>query len=234
LWRKVLGIAEEATMRDDPDRTPAVVMPDDEPPLDAAASAALIAEQRAKVAAQTDVDGRLLLGTWGLAWLIGFGALYAVAGDRPVLDWSPTAAGIVFVGCLVSAMVITAVHIARRTAGVHGTSAVQGAMYGWAWFLGFVAVFALPSALGRAGADDAVVQVAMTLVPPLLVGVLYMAGAAIWRDRTQFALGAWILAMTIVASFVGAPGMLAVMALAGGGGMLVGALAEAVRRRGRS
>jgi hypothetical protein len=221
-------------MRDDARRTPAAVMPDDEPPLDPAASAAVIAEQRAKVAAETDVDGRLLLGVWGLAWLIGFGALYTVAGSPPVLDWSPTAAGIVFVGLLVSAMVITAVHIARRTAGVHGTSAVQGAMYGWAWFLGFVAVFALPSALGRAGADDSVVQVAMTLVPPLLVGVLYMAGAAIWRDRTQFVLGVWILAATIAASFVGTPGMLAVMAFAGGGGMLVGALAEALWRRGRS
>jgi hypothetical protein len=221
-------------MRDDRDRTPAVVMPDDEPPLDPATSAALIAAQQARVAAETDVDGRLLLGVWGLAWLIGFGALYTVAGDPPLLDWSPAAAGIVFAGLLLSAMVITAVHIARRTAGVHGTSAVQGAMYGWAWFLGFVGVFALPAALGRAGADEVAVQVTMTLVPPLLVGVLYMAGAAIWRDRTQFVLGAWILAVTIVASFVGTPGMLAVMALAGGGGMLAGALADAVRRRGRS
>jgi hypothetical protein len=131
-------------------------------------------------------------------------------------------------------MVVTAVHIARRTAGVHGTSSTQGAMYGWAWFLGFVAVFALPPALARAGADDAVVQVSMTLVPPLLVGALYMAGAAIWRDRAQLALGAWILVVTIAASFVGVPGMLAVMALAGGGGMLVGALADAVQRRRRS
>ncbi len=215
-------------------RRTAAVVPDDEPPLDLAASAALIEEQRAKVAAATDVDGRLLFGVWGAAWLLGFGALYTVAGDRPLLDWSPTAAGLVFAGLLVAAMVVTAVHIARRTAGVHGTSSTQGAMYGWAWFLGFVGVFALPAALGRAGADEVVVQVTMTLVPPLLVGVLYMAGAAIWRDRTQFVLGAWILAVTIVASFVGTPGMLAVMALAGGGGMLAGALADAVRRRGRS
>jgi hypothetical protein len=221
-------------MRDDADRTTAAVMPDDDPPLDPAASAALIAEQRAKVAAATDVDGRLLFGAWGLAWLLGFGALYTVAGDTPLLGWSPTAAGVVFAGLLVAAMVVTAVHVARRTSGVHGTSAVQGAMYGWAWFLGFVAVFALPSGLTRAGADVVVVQVAMTLVPPLLVGVLYMAGAAIWQDRTQLALGAWILLVTIAASLVGTPAMLAVMALAGGGGMLVGALADGVRRRGRS
>jgi hypothetical protein len=137
----------------------------------------------------------------------------------------------VFAGLLVAAAAVTAVHVARRTAGVHGPSAVQGAMYGWAWFLGFVAVFALPSALGRAGAGPAVVQVAMTLVPALLAGVLYMAGAAIWQDRTQFVLGGWIVLVTVAAAFVDGPGMLAVMALAGGGGMLVAALVEAVRRR---
>ena len=37
--------------------------------------------------------------------------------------------------------------------------------------------------------------------------------------------------MTIAAAFVGMPSMLAVMALAGGGGMLVGAVAAGVRRR---
>ncbi|GAA2720927.1 hypothetical protein [Cellulomonas aerilata] len=218
-------------MRDDADRPRAAVMPDDDPPLDPAGSAALIAAQRARVAAETDVDGRLLFGVWGAAWLLGFGALWAVAGDRPALGWSPAAAGVLFAGLLVAAMVVTSVHVARRTSGVHGTSSLQGAMYGWAWFLGFVAVFALASGLTRAGAGAGVVQVAMTLVPPLLVGVLYMAGAAIWRDRAQFALGAWILVVTIVASFVGTPGMLAVMSLAGGGGMLAAAVAEAVRRR---
>ena len=35
-------------------------------PLDPASSAALIAEQRAKVEAATDVDGRILFGAW--AW----------------------------------------------------------------------------------------------------------------------------------------------------------------------
>jgi hypothetical protein len=213
-------------------RDPDPLLPDDDgSPLDLAASAALIAEQRARVAAETDVDPRLLFGVWGAAWLLGFGALWSVAGDRPRLGWSPTAAGIVFAALLLAAMVLTAVHLARRTSGVHGTSAVQGAMYGWAWFLGFVTVFALPAALSRAGADDVVVQVTMTLVPPLLVGVLYMAGAAIWQDRTQLALGVWILVVTIAASFAGTPGMFAVMALAGGGGMLVAALAAHVRRR---
>lgn len=218
-------------MRDHGDPAEVGVAPDDDPPLDPAASAALIAAQRARVLGATDVDGRLLFGVWGVAWLLGFGVMYGVAGDRPPLDWYPTVAGGVFAGLLVTAGVVTAVHIARRTAGVHGDSAVQGAMYGWSWALGFAGVFTLSAALARAGAEPVVIETAMTIAAPIVVGVLYMAGAAIWQDRTQFALGAWILVVTVAAGIVGMPHMLAVMSLAGGGGMLVGAVAVAARRR---
>jgi len=215
------------------DHAPLQPSADDDAPLDPAAGAALVAAQRARVAAATDVDGRLLFGVWGAAWLVGFGALYAVSGDRPLLDGDPDLALALFAAILVAAMVVTATHIARRSAGVHGGSAVQGAMYGWSWFLGFVGIFALAAALTDAGADPEVVQTAMTVAPASLVGVLYMAGAAIWRDRTQFALGAWISVVTTVAALVGLPSMLAVMAVAGGGGMLVAAGVSAGRRRRR-
>jgi hypothetical protein len=165
-------------MADRPDLLTGDVTPDDDEPLDPAASAALIAAQRARVQEATDVDARLLFGVWGVAWLVGFGALY-----------------------------------------------------GWAWFLGFAGVFALAGALVRAGAEPVVVETAMTIASPIVVGVLYIAGAAMWRDRAQFALGVWILVVTIGAAAVGMPWMLAVMAIAGGGGMLVGAVADGVRRR---
>jgi hypothetical protein len=200
-------------------------------PLDPAASAALIDAQRARVAVETDVDGRLLFGAWGVAWLLGFGALFLVAGDEPVVDVERGYAGLFFAAVLVAAMVVTAVHLARRTAGVRGTSATQGAMYGWSWFVGFGGLTVLSLALGRAGANEDVMATTWTIAPPLLVGVLYMAGAAIWQDRTQFALGVWISVVTMVAAIVGGPGMLAVMALAGGGGMIVAAFSTEVRRR---
>jgi len=204
---------------------------DDDVALDPAASAALIAAQRARVLEETDVDARLLFGVWGVAWLIGFGVLYAVAGDRPLVGWGPGVAGTVFAGLLIAAGVVTAVHTTRRTAGVHGDSAVQGAMYGWSWFLGFAGVFALASSLTAAGAEPELIEIAMTIASPIVVGVLYMAGGAIWRDRTQFALGAWILVVTVAAALAGMPYMLAVMSLAGGGGMLVAGVLVAARAR---
>lgn len=202
----------------------------DDTALDPAASVALIAEQRAKVQAATDVDGRLLFGVWGVAWLIGFWLQWAAWGDDPLIHLSYGAALAVFGMLLITAMVVTTVHIARRSAGIRGTTSTQGAMYGWAWFFAFAGIGVLGHALDSAGASAEVVSMAMTASSTLLVGVLYMAGGALWRVRIQFVLGAWICLVTIVATLVGTPNMLLVMALAGGGGMLVAGVVEAVRR----
>ena len=69
-----------------------------------------------------------------------------------------------------------------------------------------------------------------TTLPPLLVGVLYMMGAAVWQDRAGFGLGAWILAITCLAALAGLPGVYLVMSLAGGGGFLAAAMWFQVRR----
>jgi len=199
-------------------------------PLDPAASAALIAEQRAKVEAAVEVDGRILFVAWGVAWLLGFGLLWAVDVDPPLVD-IPRGMGLtVFFALLVAAMAVTAVHLARKARGVRGTSALQGAMYGWSWFLAFAGVGALGYALHRDGASEQVSGMVMMTVSTLVVGSLYMADGAIWGERAQFTLGAWILVATIIAVVAGAPNMLLVMSLAGGGGMLAAAGVEATRR----
>lgn len=222
----------------DPDRALAVDLdPDDAPldlddaPLDPAAGVALIEEQRAKVLEATDVDGRILFGAWGAAWVLGFGALWATALDEPLLPWAHTTSQWVFFALLVAAMIVTAVHIGGRSTGVRGASAMQGAMYGWAWSLGFAGIGALGFALDRLDASAAVTGTVMTTGSTIVVGALYMAGGAVWKDRNQFALGAWIGVVTVVATVVGYPHLLGVMALAGGGGMLVMAAVDAVRRR---
>lgn len=207
--------------------------PDDDAPLDPAQSAALIAEQRARVVEAVDVDPRLLFGVWGTAWLLGFGVLWAVAVDEPLLDLDPRYAQMVFGLLLLGAAAVTAVHLARRSGGVRGSSATQGAMFGWAWGLTFAGFGALGAALNELDAGAAITSTVMSGGSALAVGALYMAGGAIWRDRTQFVLGVWVAGVTIVAILVGYPHLLAVMSLAGGGGMLLGAVAEQVRRRRR-
>ncbi|WP_250445250.1 hypothetical protein [Actinotalea sp. C106] len=205
----------------------------DDEPLDLAQVAALVAAQQDRVRAATDVDGRVLYGAWGVAWVIGFLAMWLAAVDDPPVQMPQIAAGLIFFGLLVSAGVVTAVHIARRTAGVRGTSATQGEMYGWAWMLSFTGVGVLAFALGRLDASPEVVSTVMTVTSSLIVGALYMVGGAVWGDRAGFRLGAWISSVTVVAAVVGQPHMLLVMAFAGGGGMLLGAAAEHVQRRRR-
>nr|WP_297429553.1 hypothetical protein [uncultured Actinotalea sp.] len=202
---------------------------DDAPDL--AVARTLIAEQRARVEAATDVDARVLFGAWGMAWLVGFTALWLALREDPVV--ARQAGFAVFGVALSAAAVVTAVHLARRSSGVRGGSAVQGAMYGWAWFLAFGGVFALGAGLDRTGAPFLLVAHAQTVVSALLVAALYMAGGAMWGDRTQFVLGAWIAVVTAAGAVVGPPHTLLVMALAGGGGMLVAALAHHLRRARR-
>lgn len=214
----------------DPGTTPLDVAPDDAP-ADVASSAALIAEQRARVEKSVDVDARLLFGAWGIAWLLGFGVQWAVALDEPLLPIGPQAGQGVFGGLLLTAGLITAVHTARRSSGVVGTSARQGAMYGWAWAVTFAGVGTVGFALNRAEVGPEVTATVMTACSVIAVSALYMAGGAMWDDRTQFALGAWIGVATIVAVIIGYPHLLAVMALLGGGGMLAVAAIEGIRRR---
>lgn len=199
--------------------------------LDAEASAALIAEQQARVEAAIDVDGRILFSAWGVAWMLGFGLLWATALDAPLVDLDRQTALLVFAGLLALAGAVTAVHLSRRSSGVRGTSARQGAMHGWAWSLGFGMVGALGVALGRQGVSEELMAFVMMTTSLIVVASLFMAGGAMWDAPTQWAIGAVVAVVTIVAVLVGLPHTYLVMCLGGGGALLAGAVVEAARRR---
>jgi len=57
----------------------------------------------------------------------------------------------------------------------------------------------------------------------VLVGVLYLAGGALWQDRFQYGLGVWMLLTGAGSVWAGVPGNYAVLSLAGGGGLLLAA-----------
>jgi hypothetical protein len=215
------------TPHDDRDAAP---FDPDAAPLDPADSLAIIRAQRAVVRDSAAVDGRVLFGAWGVAWLVGYGALYASAVGRP--SEGPGAWGfVVFAACLAAAIVVTTVHIAHRTAGVRGVSAVTGAMYGWTWFWGYLVMSVLLGALGTAGASAEVMAIAANGMACLVAGLLYMAGGALWRDRVLYVVGAWILTCGVTATFAGIPTTYLVMAVAGGGAFLAGAVVVHVHRR---
>lgn len=198
--------------------------------LDAQQSLALVQAQQAHVRVRTQIDVGLLYGTWGTVWLVGFGAMWAARSDAAPFDLPVAAAGMVLAVLLVGAAVLTATHTARQVRGVRGEDDLRGALYGWSWFIGFGTLFAVLSALRGQGVDPEVLGILWPTMSCLLVAVLYMMGAAVWRDPHMFALGAWFAVCVGAGVFVGMPGMLAVMSLAGGGGFLVAAAYFTIRR----
>ncbi|MFE5306969.1 hypothetical protein [Isoptericola sp. NPDC056573] len=215
-------------MTDHPDRPG-----DDDAGLAAADSLRLIREQQDRARAALGPDGRALYGVWGVAWLAGYLVLWSSAQGREQPEaWAYW----VFAGALAAAVVFTMVHTMSRTSGTRGVSARTGAMYGWAWMLGFLTFSAFLGGLARAGADGELMGLVSNGGACLVVGLLYLGGAVAFDDRSLFVLGAWILLVAAAATLAGLPLTYLVMAFAGGGGFLVMAAVEhlrIVRRRRR-
>lgn len=196
-------------------------------PVDPAAMAALVAEQRAHVVRSTNPDARLLYGVWGAVWLAGFGLLWLSESFPDGLGVGWAYAG--FAALMAVGVVLTVVHLARRSSGLTGVTSSQRRMFGWTWGLSFGVVTALNTSLGMGGASDQVMAVVTSVVPALVVGALYMAGGAVWGDSVQFGLGAWICVAAAAGALSGPDHVHLVMAVAGGGGLLIGALVYHLR-----
>ncbi|MHB1473947.1 MAG: hypothetical protein ACYCV4_10030 [Dermatophilaceae bacterium] len=202
---------------------------DEDSPLSAEESLALVEAERARTSSAIAPDPRLLYGVWGLAWLLGFAGLYLASADTGPVAMPPAVAGIAFFLLLLAATVVTGVHMARRFAGVRGVSSQVGAMYGWAWPIGFTAYAAIMGGAQRAGVEGPVMGLLWSAGSGLVVGLLYLAGGALWQDRVQYGLGAWILLASGLGALAGTPGVYLVMSLAGGGGFLLAAAGFALR-----
>lgn len=189
--------------------------------LSAAESLAVIEQQRDRVGRELQINPVVLYATWGLAWTLGFTGMALSATD--LVAFPGWLGGTAFAGLMVAAMVVTGVHIARATRGVRGVSSQVGAMYGWSWALGFGALTAINSSLIGRGLTEEQIAILWPASALLIVGVLYLAGGALWRDRFQFGLGVWVLVTDAVSVFAGVPGNYVVLAIAGGGGFLVAA-----------
>jgi len=208
------------------------VEPGDPAGLDPAETLRMIRLQQEAARDATEPDGRLLFGAWGLAWLIGYLAMWITARDTGSPEvW----AGWVLAGCIVGAVAFTVVHSVTRTAGLRGTSARVGAMYGWTWFLAFTAFGVTLGAMGDAGASTEVQAIAANGFACLIVGLMYIAGGLLFEEVRMSAIGAWMLVTAVLAALAGMPNTYLVMAVAGGGGFLaMVAVEHVVRTRRRS
>ena len=105
-------------------------------------------------------------------------------------------------------------------------------MYGIAWSIAFSGMaVVLSTTNGRL--TDAQSNLLWAGAMVALTGALHMAGGAIWNDRSLFALGVWTSVVNVVGISFGSGWHALILAVFGGGGMLVvGALqGVALRRR---
>jgi hypothetical protein len=203
----------------------------DDTPLDAAAMLALSTGQQQRVSSQFVRPVVTMLGAWGVAWLIGFLALWLALEPQAPFSVPIGVAGPLF-GILIGAAIVASIVIgARMSRGIRGSSVFSGAVYGWTWSIASFAVFLVGQALVNAGMP---VELSMLYYPTtygVVAGILYLAGAALWTDKTQLFLGLWIIVVSVASSFAGTPTNLLFMALLGGGGFLAGTVAVLVRGR---
>lgn len=177
------------------------------------------------------VDPARMLVGWGVAWTLGFGAFYfASSGAR--WHFLPLWAAAVVVATL-SALAVAGIvaQVARRGRGVQGPSRTVSAWYGWSWPLAFAGVYALNIGLSRHGLPASLAPLLWPGSSAVVAGVLYLAGGLLFTDRVQYGLGAWMLAVGAGSVLAGWPANFAVLALAGGGGLL--AAAAFILARGR-
>jgi hypothetical protein len=200
---------------------------DDDPSERAPASPAealrLIDAERADVQRGLTPDPRLTYVPWGLAWLLGHALMFLRFGpDERVLVAMPVALPlIVLYVLLIIALVVSTRAGVRAGRQVVGVSSVQGRRYGLAWVAGFGGVAAIASRYSGMlpPADVGMLWAALSVA---VVGVLFMAGAAIFQARDMFTLGAWITLVNIGGVLAGPGWHSLVISVAGGGGLLVG------------
>ncbi|MGH8881947.1 MAG: transporter, partial [Stackebrandtia sp.] len=194
------------------------------------------AEQRERTRRAVSGNALMYWGPWGGAWLIGFGLFFLQRGlhGRPYLDL-PRNLPLIVLFCLMGLAMLTTVAIgARSQRDLRGDSNLQGMMYGFAWFFGFVTVVAV----GIRFTDFLPPDEQSVLWSGMAVGVtgtLYLAGGALWRDWSLFIMGGWLIVINAIGIGLG-PGWHALLvSAAGGGGLLIGGVTLWLldKRRGR-
>lgn len=208
----------------------------DEAALDPAAMLALVDNQQRRIQSQRGGNVPTITLLWGLAWLLGFTALWLIDGARPAFALPLSVAVWSFASLMVIAFGASMWMGIRSSRGIRSsaTSAHTGAVYGMTWTLGSIALGILGSALIERGMSPELANYFYPSAYVFFVGVMYLAAGAIWHSTSSAVAGAWLVIVAAVAPLIGYPNHYLVFAIAGGGCFLVlSILGFTSLRRGR-
>lgn len=197
--------------------------------FDPRAALAAISETETTTRRSIGPNVTVLYSIWAAAYLLGYGLLHATTNHWIGLSYG--ASLLIGAAILVVAIAYSAVLGIRSGQQIRGDSSFAGMAYGMSWMGGFatVAVFSIALANLMHDAPQATVGWLINSVAILIVGIMYMAGAAVFQDRPMFILGACFTVLNIAGLLAGPALFMAIFAI--GGPILFLAAALATRSR---
>ncbi|MFS4504963.1 hypothetical protein ACMA46_01885 [Clavibacter sp. Sh2141] len=202
---------------------------DDGPAPDPRAMHALMEDQRrVAVDAQTSFVWIMEI-SWGVAWILGYTALWLIDGSDAVRLPLPVAVGI-FAGLILAASIVSLVLGVRGSTGLATTGEArwQGRVYGISWSVAMTSVYVLGMGLSFNGAPSEMLSIFYPSGFSFVAGLMLLSTAALFHSRSSLLLGSILVVAALAAPFAGYPGNYLVMAVVGGGAYLVTGVAVAL------
>ncbi|MBM7412161.1 hypothetical protein JOE38_001984 [Clavibacter michiganensis] len=202
---------------------------DDGPAPDPREMHALMEDQR-RVAVDAQMSFVWVMEVcWGVAWILGYTALWLIDGSDAVSLPLPVAVGI-FAGLIALSSIVSIVLGIRNAPGVESSpeSAWQGRVYGISWSVAMVSIYVLGIGLAWNDAPDRLLAIFYTSGFSFVAGLMLLSTAALFRSRSSLLLGSILVLAALAAPFAGYPGNYLVMAVVGGGAYLVTGIVAAL------
>jgi hypothetical protein len=154
---------------------------------------ALIERQERVIHRQLGVNVALFYGHWGAAYLLGFGSVFLTYPSAVPLLLPGGVAAVITGVLFAAAVVVSVVNGTRAGRGVRGPSRVVGAMYGWAWTLGFCGLAAVNIGVTKVGVRADAVTLLWSGSSLLLGGCFTMPVGRCGRtgSSTAWGFGCW-------------------------------------------
>ncbi|MDF7640129.1 hypothetical protein PT279_00755 [Bifidobacterium sp. ESL0784] len=196
----------------------------------------IVKSQRKRTNLARNQGSYIHFGIWGAAWLIGYSAL--ALGTAPLTDGDTSTSAwsfIIFAIVLVLAFVASCLLNVRNASGIRSENPMfhyfkrMGKMAGWSYPFAFLfSMCGLAIFADKYGTGNTEMSVLYNFVVPLILGLIYWLQGAMYNDRTLSITGVWMMALSWSTILAGIPVGYWVMALLGGGGLLIAFLAALV------
>ncbi|MFC4223648.1 hypothetical protein [Lysinibacter cavernae] len=206
-------------------------VPDDEAPLTPEQMLALSAQQSVNTELKSTAPVAGMYIVWGVAWAIGYLLHWSNTGGNPWFTVSTQTTIIGFTALMIAGSIYSIVSGMRIDRGVRGKGKFSGAIYGLSWAVLSTATALIGVALIQAGMNSDLAAIYFPCAFTFMVGSMYLFGAALWSSSHSLWLGLWLIAVAVVAAFIGKPQHYLLVAVAGGGMIIATGVAMILARK---